>query len=589
MLDPSALWCPPAGLCGTLAAAVGASAAVMDPTPPPGPLGGFPLGRVLLTAGYAALLLVLCAFGAHRFLMVQLFLRHRRDRVRPDRRFKDDELPTVTVQLPLFNEGPVAARAIDAAARLEHPNLQIQVLDDSDDGSEAIGRERAAHWRARGVDVVHLHRTDRSGYKAGALAAGLRSAKGELVAIFDADFVPQPGFLGSVVHHFTDPGIGMVQARWGHLNRDDSALTAAQAVLLDGHFVVEHTARNRSGVFMHFNGTAGVWRRTCIDEAGGWAHDTLTEDVDLSYRAQMKGWRFRFLPRVACPAELPREMNAFKTQQHRWTKGSVQTAIKLLPRVFAADLEWRVKAEAAAHLLSPVTYLAVVGFTALCYPAVLANLRYTGDDSLWGLALGVLLLCLGTISAATFYVVSQAALGRSVWGTVARVPFLMALGVGIAVSNAVAVVEALIGHRSGFVRTPKEGDRGPAAGAADAPGTPEAPEPPRSRVSLTKKLVIAAELGMGLLMLEAARRSLDAGATAVSLPFLLLFAAGYLYVGGWSLWGLVKPRRRGGGSGRIEEAPERPAGAATGLRGEEPAEPLAPAWAGAGASRDTGS
>ena len=538
MTDPSALWCPlpPGGFCGSLAAAVGASAAALDPGALGGGPGAFPAGRVLLTAAYGLLLLVLCAFGAHRFLMVRLFLRHRRDRVRPARRYAEAGLPRVTVQLPLFNEGPVAARAIDAAARLAYPRLQVQVLDDSDDGSEAIGRERAAYWRARGVDVVHLHRADRTGYKAGALAAGLGSATGELVAVFDADFVPQPGFLRSVVDHFTDPGIGMVQARWGHLNRDDSALTAAQAILLDGHFVVEHTARNRSGVFMHFNGTAGVWRRTCIDDAGGWAHDTLTEDVDLSYRAQLKGWRFRFLPRLACPAELPREMNAFKTQQHRWTKGSVQTAVKLLPRVFAADLPWRVKAEAAAHLLSPVTYLAVVGFTLLCYPAVLMNLRYTEDGSLWGLALGTLLLCLGTVSAATFYVVSQAALGRSVAATVARVPFLMALGVGLAVSNAVAVVEALVGHRSGFVRTPKEGDR------ADA----DAPAAPRGRVPLTRKLVIAAELGMGLLMLEAARRSLSAGATAVSLPFLLLFAAGYLYVGGWSLWGLVKPRRRAG-------------------------------------------
>ena len=498
--------------------------------------GAWSAGRVALTGGYAALLLVLCAFGGHRFLMVRLFLRHRRDRVRPAWRFAERSLPPVTVQLPLYNEGPVAARVIDAAAGLDYPRLQVQVLDDSDDGSESIGRERAEHWRRRGVDVVHLHRTERTGYKAGALAAGLHTATGELVAVFDADFIPPPSFLRDTVDHFSDPGIGLVQARWGHLNRDDSALTAAQAVFLDGHFVVEHTARNRSGVFMHFNGTAGVWRRACIDDAGGWSHDTLTEDVDLSYRAQLRGWRFRFLPRLACPAELPREMNAFKTQQHRWTKGSVQTALKLLPRIFAADLEWRIKAEAAAHLLSPAVYLAVVAFTAMCYPAVLMNLRYTGEGSLWGLALGVLLLFLGTISAATFYVVSQATLGRSAWRTVARVPFLMALGVGIAVSNAVAVVEALVGHRSGFVRTPKEG-----AGVA---GEAESVAALAGRVSGVKKLVIALELAMGLLMLEAARRSLHAGATAVSLPFLLLFAAGYLYVGGWSLWGLVKPRRR---------------------------------------------
>ncbi|BAM04983.1 glycosyltransferase [Phycisphaera mikurensis] len=492
--------------------------------------------RLAVTVAYVLLLAALCAFGGHRFLMVRLFLRHRRDRIRPARRYADEELPAVTVQLPLFNEGAVAARVIDAAAALDYPRLQVQVLDDSNDGSERIGAERAAFWRGRGVDVVHAHRADRSGYKAGALAAGLQTATGELVAIFDADFVPPAGFLRAAVHFFTDPGIGMVQARWGHLNRDESALTAAQAILLDGHFVVEHTARNRSGVFMHFNGTAGLWRRRCIDDAGGWSHDTLTEDVDLSYRAQLRGWRFLFLPRLVCPAELPREMNAFKTQQHRWTKGSVQTAMKLLPLVFRSDQPLKVKAEAAAHLLSPATYLAVIGFTALCYPAIVMNLRYTPAGAFWGLGVGVLLLCLGTISAATFYVVSQAALGRSAWKTMLRVPLLMALAVGIAVSNAAAVLEALVGHRSGFVRTPKLGGAEAGTEADSGPGPT-----PRVRVSPAKAVVIAAELGMGLLMLEAARRGLMSGATAISTPFLLLFACGYLYVGSASLWGL-RPR-----------------------------------------------
>ncbi len=479
--------------------------------------------------------------------MVRLFLRHRRARVRPAGRFEEADLPRITVQLPLYNEGPVAARIIDAAARLDYPadRLQLQVLDDSTDGSEAIGAARVRHWAARGLDVAYLHREDRAGYKAGALEAGLGSATGELVAIFDADFIPPAGFLRGCVDHFTDPGIGLVQGRWEHLNRGDSMLTSTQAILLDGHFVVEHTARNRSGLWMHFNGTAGVWRRTCIDDAGGWSHDTLTEDVDLSYRAQLRGWRFRFLPGLVCPAELPREMNAFKTQQHRWTKGSVQTAMKLLPRVFRAELPLAVKAEAAAHLLSPITYLAVVLFTAMCYPVVRLNLHDAPDGSLWGFAIGALLLCLGTLSAATFYVVSQATLGRSAWRTALRVPFLMALAVGIAVSNSGAAIEALIGHRSGFVRTPKLG----VGGAGDA-GDAEAgvAATPRSRLSAGKKLVIALELGLGLLMLEAARHSFATGSTAVAMPFLLLFGAGYLYVGGWSLWGLVRPR----GGERVE-------------------------------------
>lgn len=286
-----------------------------------------------LTIAYLALLGMIALYGLHRYWLVYLYNRHRGHLPRPARRY--ELLPRVTVQLPMFNEGAVAERIIDAACQLEYPadRIQIQVVDDSTDGSAALVQRRVEHWANRGIDIQYLHRTDRTGYKAGALADATPYARGDLIAIFDADFVPPPGFLKRTVHYFTDPKIGMVQTRWAHLNRDSSLLTRGQAIFLDGHFVIEHTARNRSGVWMNFNGTAGIWRKQAILSAGGWEHDTLTEDVDLSYRAQLAGWHFVFLPRVTCPAELPPEINAFKSQQHRWTKGSIQTALKLLPRL----------------------------------------------------------------------------------------------------------------------------------------------------------------------------------------------------------------------------------------------------------------
>jgi len=301
------------------------------------------LWRGVVTAAYLAIVALICLYGVHRYHMVLLFCRHVRQLTRPGRRFAT--LPRVTVQLPLYNEAAVAQRVIDAACALDYPcdRLQVQVLDDSTDGSLEIVERCVEQWRRRGVDIELLHREDRSGYKAGALRAALASATGELIAIFDADFVPRPGFLRRTVHHFTDPSVGMVQTRWAHLNRDDSMLTRGQAIFLDGHFVIEHTARNRSGAWINFNGTAGVWRREAIDAAGGWQHDTLTEDVDLSYRAQLAGYRFVFLPRYTCPAELPPQINAFKTQQHRWAKGSIQTGRKLLPRILRSDQPARVK------------------------------------------------------------------------------------------------------------------------------------------------------------------------------------------------------------------------------------------------------
>src|SRR5574337_199716 len=314
---------------------------------------------------YALLLLVLSVYGSHPYAMAYLYQRHKYRLPTPKGRY--ERLPRVTIQLPIFNEMYVTERLIAAVAKVDYPRdlLEVQVLDDSTDETQGIARACVERFRAEGLDISYVHRTNRKGFKAGALENGLALAKGELVAVFDADFIPEPDFLRRSIHFFTDSGIGMVQARWGHLNRDYSILTQAQSILLDGHFVIEHAARNRSGRFFNFNGTAGIWRRTAIEDSGGWQHDTLTEDLDLSYRAQMKGWRFVYLSDLVTPAELPVEMNAFKAQQHRWAKGSIQTALKLWPIVRKADLPKEIRREAFFHLTANVAYLLMIPLTIL--------------------------------------------------------------------------------------------------------------------------------------------------------------------------------------------------------------------------------
>ena len=274
---------------------------------------------------YIIVVLVLSCYGLHRYLLIYLFWKHRKDKPKP--MGKLEQLPVVTVQLPIYNEMHVVRRLVQKVAELDYPQhlLQIQILDDSTDETQEICREEEAILRARGFDVEYIHRIDRTGYKAGALENGMASARGEFIFILDADFIPAASIITEMIHFFTDPDIALVQSRWGHINRNYSLLTRLQAVFLNGHFVLEQTARSRSGRFFNFNGTAGIWRKQAIIDAGGWQHDTLTEDLDLSYRAQMKGWRFIFLLDVETPAELPVELDGFKNQQHRWAKGSAQT------------------------------------------------------------------------------------------------------------------------------------------------------------------------------------------------------------------------------------------------------------------------
>jgi len=481
---------------------------------------------------YFATLAVLSLYGLHRWHLLWLYRRHRDDAVAAEAGFDEADLPVVTVQLPTFNERYVVERLVDAVCALDWPRdrLEIQVLDDSTDDTREIAARAVERARKRGFDIVFRHRRHRTGYKAGALAAGLRAARGDLVAVFDADFVPRPDFLRALVGPFVDPRVGMVQARWGHLNRDRSALTRVQAMFLDGHFVVEHTARNRSGRFFNFNGTAGIWRRACIEDAGGWQHDTLTEDLDLSYRAQLRGWRFVYRPDHVAPAELPVEMAAFKSQQHRWAKGSIQTARKLLPEILRAPLSARVKAEAAVHLTANVNYVLLLALAVLVGPAVWLR----REISPWLLAsVDLPLFTLSSVSVAWFYVTAhRAALapGRGA-GLVRRVPFLMAVGIGLSINNARAVFEAWFGRPSEFRRTPKY---------ALAAGESPARRRYRGRINRDTWIELAAAAYFAAVVLMAATTGLWA-----AVPFLLLFSGGYAYTAATTL---VQSARVGAGS-----------------------------------------
>src|SRR5436189_824273 len=348
---------------------------------------------------YFFVLIILAVYGWHRYYLVWLYIRHRSNQ--PKAGPPLHPMPVVTIQLPLYNEMYVADRLISSVCAIDYPRecLEIQVLDDSTDETRSIAESTVRRFASQGVDIKYFYRPDRAGYKAGALEAGLKVARGEFVAIFDADFIPSADFLIRLMPHFGDARVAMVQARWGHINQDYSLLTKIQSILLDGHFILEHGGRNRGGRFFNFNGTAGVWRRTAIDTAGGWQHDTLTEDLDLSYRAQLAGWQFLFLPDLVTPAELPVEMNAFKSQQHRWAKGSIQTGMKLLPRILRSPLPARGKIEAFFHLSANFNYLLMSLLSILMFPAMWV--RYTmGWTEM--LIIDVPLFCAATASICNF-------------------------------------------------------------------------------------------------------------------------------------------------------------------------------------------
>jgi cellulose synthase/poly-beta-1,6-N-acetylglucosamine synthase-like glycosyltransferase len=392
--------------------------------------------------------MLLATYGLNSLIMVLLYLRHRREHQSP---VPLTNAPPVTVQLPIYNELHVVERLIDAVTRLDYPHdrLQIQVLDDSTDETMVLAQARVDYYRKRGFDIALIHRTERTGFKAGALQQGTETATGEFIAIFDADFVPRPDFLSRIIPHFQgQPRLGLVQTRWGHINADYSHLTRTQALALDGHFVVEQTARQRSGLFMNFNGAAGIWRKSCIEEAGGWQGDTLSEDLDLSYRAQLGGWQLLYLPDVVSPAEIPPQINAFKRQQFRWAKGSIQCLMKHWLTLARVPRPIFVRLQGLIHLSNYLIHPLMLILLLLTLPLLLGQ----GVTRLPLLYLG-----LGSLGPPLLFALSQWDVYPDWRRRLAYFPFLVLLGTGIALNNAWAVGEALAGRPNLFQRTPKFG------------------------------------------------------------------------------------------------------------------------------------
>jgi cellulose synthase/poly-beta-1,6-N-acetylglucosamine synthase-like glycosyltransferase len=479
---------------------------------------------------YFIVMVILAFYGVHRYQLVWLYYRNKKNAAKwnePPARFDEDKLPSVTIQLPIFNEQFVIDRLIDACCRLDYPRdrFEIQVLDDSTDETTVVAQQIVERY-SRGFagmepqPVTYIHRTNRHGFKAGALDAGLNSAKGEFVAIFDADFVPPREWVMQVIHHFAAPEVGMVQTRWTHLNRDYSFLTQVEAILLDGHFVLEHGGRSRAGVFFNFNGTAGMWRRETIGSAGGWQHDTLTEDTDLSYRAQMVGWTFKYLQDVECPAELPIEMTAFKTQQARWAKGLSQTGKKILPRVMKSDQRWHTKLEAWYHLTANLSYPLMIILSVLLMPAMIIR---SWQGWLQMILIDLPLFMASTMSISSFYLVSQKELFPKSWfKTFLYLPFLMALGVGLTITNTKAVMEALFGVQTAFARTPKY--------RVAKKGEKSQAKKYRKRLGIIPWIELAIGCYFALTVWYAFTTE-----NYFTMPFLILFVFGYWYTGLLSL------------------------------------------------------
>lgn len=477
----------------------------------------------LLLAPYFLLLGILAVYGFHRFLVIRGYLKHRHKvPTAPANRF--EQLPRVTIQLPLFNERNVVDQLLENILKVRYPRelLEIQVLDDSTDDTHPYTEALVARLREQGHPIEYIHRTNRTGYKAGALQEGMARAQGEFMAVFDADFIPPEDFLEKTIHFFSDPKVGVVQTRWTYLNRDHSLLTEVQALMLDGHFALEHTARYGQGLFFNFNGTAGILRRAMIEDAGGWEHDTLTEDSDLSYRAQLKGWQFVYLPWLECPSELPVDTYGFQVQQQRWAKGLTQVALKLYPRIWRADISFREKLEAWFHLTPNVSYPLMVVVSALMLPVMMVRF-YIGWEQM--VMVDLPLIVCSFWSVVSFYLLAEHELYPKHWKrAIFLLPFLLAMGVALTISNTKAVLEALRGKQSSFVRTPKYAPR--AAGQARA-----------MAVGYRRKSgwLPFAEIGMGTFFLAIVGYCINV-MNFFALPFLLIFVSGYYWAGFSTLW-----------------------------------------------------
>lgn len=471
---------------------------------------------------YFTVLVILSIYGIHRYETIRTYFKHRKNAT-TEPRVRFDRLPPVTIQLPLYNERYVVERLIEECLKIEYPKelLQIQVLDDSTDDTGPFAEALVERYRNIGYPIEYHHRSNRHGYKAGALQEGLKTATGEFVAVFDADFCPPAEFLVKTVDYFADPKVGVVQTRWSYLNRDYNFLTEVEAMLLDGHFILEHGARSRAGYFFNFNGTAGILRKSMIDDAGGWQHDTLTEDSDLSYRAQLKGWRFVYLPGLDCPSELPVEMHGFQVQQSRWAKGLTQVAKKLLPAILKADVPKRVKAEAFLHLTPNISYPLMIVVSALMLPVMIVRF-YMGVWQMLFLDLPLIAASFWSISL--FYVVAQRELYPKNWKrAILMLPMLMAVGVGLTIINTRAVLEALFGVETAFARTPKYA-------IGDKIVKLEAKKYRRRSGWLPY-----AEIGVGtyfVAMIIFAAQTYN----FFAIPFLFLFVAGYYWAGFGTLY-----------------------------------------------------
>jgi len=473
---------------------------------------------------YFTVLAGLSFYGLHRYVMLYLYYKYRKQKIVPAGHF--DVLPKITVQLPLYNEMYVAERLLNSITALDYPRekLEIQVLDDSTDETREIVARKVSELKAQGFDVTHVLRPDRSGFKAGALEHGLRHATGEFIAIFDADFVPQRELLQQMIHYFTDPNVGMLQTRWGHINEKFSLLTRIQSILLDGHFLIEQTARSRSGRFFNFNGTAGIWRRSCIESAGGWEHDTLAEDLDLSYRAQIKGWKFLFLSDVVTPAELPVEMNAFKTQQHRWAKGSAQAMKKMLPQLWRAKLPLKIKLEGTMHLTSNLGHVMLFVLCLVFRATAYAGAHEVTGGNEWTklFLVDVPLFLAASVSVTAFYLCAQIELHTEWWKRLLYLPLMMAVGIGLSLNNARAVLEAIFNHKTDFIRTPKIGVQQHAGSWRT------------SKYRSLRGLIPFLEIGFGCYFTYFMYQALDREQW-MSAVFIVLFQVGFFYVGFMSL------------------------------------------------------
>jgi cellulose synthase/poly-beta-1,6-N-acetylglucosamine synthase-like glycosyltransferase len=480
----------------------------------------------LFLAIYFFILITVFVYASHRYYMVYLFYKHRKDR--PVLKGRLEKLPRVTIQLPIYNEMYVVRRLITASCNIDYPRelLDIQVLDDSTDETREIAEKCVNEFKEKGFDISYIHRQNREGFKAGALAEGLKVAKGEYIAVFDADFVPQSDMLHKTIHYFSESSVGMVQTRWTYLNRKYSFLSRVEAMMLDGHFVIEHAARNWSDRFFNFNGTAGIWRREAIDSAGGWQHDTLTEDLDLSYRAQLKGWKFIFLKDEVSPSEIPVEINGFKSQQHRWAKGSIQTAKKLLPQILKSKLPFKVKAEAFFHLTNNISYLLMLLLSILMYPSMVARINIGWFQMI---VTDVPFLLVATVGISFFYICSQKEAYSDWKSRLIYLPMLMSLGIGLSVNNSKAVLEAIFNKETEFKRTPKYKIEEKKDMWANK----------RYKVNLS--FLVLFELFLGIYFTFNIYFAYI-NKIYVSIPFLMIFQMGYFYVAFLSIFQVIWSR-----------------------------------------------